>query len=52
LFKADLSGGGEPPPDDCVCRGHVNAAFDTETRTRTLAHGYFARPITSRSRIV
>jgi hypothetical protein len=35
LFKADLSGGGEAPPNDSVGRGHVNAALDTETKTLT-----------------
>ena len=34
-FKADLSGGGEAPPNDSVGRGHVNAALDTETKTLT-----------------
>jgi hypothetical protein len=32
-FKADLSGGGEAPPNDSTGKGHVAATLDTETRT-------------------
>jgi hypothetical protein len=34
-FKADLSGGGEAPPNNSPGKGHVDAKLDTDTRTLT-----------------
>jgi hypothetical protein len=34
-FKADLSGGGEAPPNNSRGKGHVDATLDTNTRTLT-----------------
>ena len=34
-FKADLSGGGEAPPNNSAGKGHVNATLDTDTKTLT-----------------
>ncbi len=34
-FKADLSGGGEAPPNSSPGKGHVDAKLDTGTRTLT-----------------
>ncbi len=35
LFRADLSGRGEAPPNDATASGHVEAALDTGTLTLT-----------------
>lgn len=34
-FKADLSGGGEAPPNNSAGKGHVDAKLDTDSRTLT-----------------
>ena len=34
-FKADLSGGGEAPPNDSVGKGQVSATLNTDTKTLT-----------------
>ena len=34
-FKADLSGGGEAPPNNSTGKGRVSATLDTETKTLT-----------------
>lgn len=39
-FKADLSGGGEAPPNNSRGKGHVDAKLDTNTRTLTWAVTY------------
>jgi CHRD domain len=34
-FKAELSGGGEAPPNNSAGKGHVSATLDTDTKTLT-----------------
>jgi hypothetical protein len=40
LFRADLSGRGEAPPNDSTATGHVDAALDTDTLTLTWTANY------------
>ena len=39
-FKAELSGGGEAPPNNSAGKGHVSATLDTDTKTLTWSVTY------------
>ena len=39
-FKADLTGGGEVPPNDAPGKGHMEATFDASTNTLTWTCAY------------